>query len=104
MVVSPGFVESTMQFDSFVEDCSHFFLHCETFLMFISVPSGKILIQRFHYRILLMTHSLALPFLLSNLDDDNKIFYPGGQGWIGYEGTQVPMFVHELGLIKPRQT
>ena len=26
------------------------------------------------------------------------------QGWIGYTGTQVPMFVHKLGLIKPRQT
>ena len=26
------------------------------------------------------------------------------QGWIGYAGTHVPMFVHKLGLIKPRQT
>ena len=26
------------------------------------------------------------------------------QGWIGYTGTHVPMFVHKLGLIKPRQT
>ena len=26
------------------------------------------------------------------------------QGWIGYMGTHVPMFVHKLGLIKPRQT
>ena len=26
------------------------------------------------------------------------------QGWIGYAGTYVPMFVHKLGLIKPRQT
>ena len=26
------------------------------------------------------------------------------QGWIGYGGTNVPMFVHKLGLIKPRQT
>ena len=26
------------------------------------------------------------------------------QGWIGYVGTHVPMFVHKLGLIKPRQT
>ena len=25
------------------------------------------------------------------------------QGWIGYAGTNVPMFVHKLGLIKPRQ-
>ena len=27
-----------------------------------------------------------------------------GQGWLGYTGTHVPMFVHKLGLIKPRQT
>ena len=27
-----------------------------------------------------------------------------GQGWIGYAGTHVPMFVHKLVLIKPRQT
>ena len=27
-----------------------------------------------------------------------------GQGWIGYTGTHVPMFVHKLGLIKPGQT
>ena len=26
------------------------------------------------------------------------------QGWIGYTGAHVPMFVHKLGLIKPRQT
>ena len=26
------------------------------------------------------------------------------QGWIGYTGTHIPMFVHKLGLIKPRQT
>ena len=26
------------------------------------------------------------------------------QGWIGYAETHVPMFVHKLGLIKPRQT
>ena len=26
------------------------------------------------------------------------------QGWIGYVRTHVPMFVHKLGLIKPRQT
>ena len=26
------------------------------------------------------------------------------QGWIGYAGTHVPMLVHKLGLIKPRQT
>ena len=26
------------------------------------------------------------------------------QGWIGYAGTHVPMFVHKMGLIKPRQT
>ena len=26
------------------------------------------------------------------------------QGLIGYAGTHVPMFVHKLGLIKPRQT
>ena len=26
------------------------------------------------------------------------------QGWIGYAGTHVPMSVHKLGLIKPRQT
>ena len=26
------------------------------------------------------------------------------QGWIGYAGTHVPMFVHKPGLIKPRQT
>ena len=26
------------------------------------------------------------------------------QGWIGYVGTHVPLFVHKLGLIKPRQT
>ena len=31
-------------------------------------------------------------------------FVPGAQGWIGYAGTHVPMFVHKLGLIKPRQT
>ena len=39
-------------------------------------------------------------------DVDNS--YPNspfkGQGWIGYTGTHVPMFVHKLGLIKPRQT
>ena len=26
------------------------------------------------------------------------------QAWIGYAGTHVPMFVHKLGLINPRQT
>ena len=35
-----------------VEDCSHFFMRCE--------PSGKILIQRFYYRILLMAHSFVV--------------------------------------------
>ena len=31
-------------------------------------------------------------------------FITDDQGWIGYVGTHVPMFVHKLGLIKPRQT
>ena len=31
-------------------------------------------------------------------------FYGSPQGWIGYKGTHVTMFVHKLGLIEPRQT
>ena len=31
-------------------------------------------------------------------------FVVDSQGWIGYAGTHVPMFVHKLGLIKSRQT
>ena len=39
------------------------------------------------------------------LDPDMLLMFKRGiQGWIGYAGTHVPMFVHKLGLIKPRQT
>ena len=37
-------------------------------------------------------------------DEICKYFAEGKQGWIGYAGKHVPMFVHKLGLIKPRQT
>ena len=37
-------------------------------------------------------------------ESDQLIFDLKFQGWIGYAGTHVPMSVHKLGLIKPRQT
>ena len=43
---------------------------------------------------------LYLKVKVSKTDGSNL----DGQGWIGYAGTHVPMFVHKLGLIKPRQT
>ena len=35
---------------------------------------------------------------------ENSSFSSHTQGWIGYSGTHVPMFVYKLGLSKPRQT
>ena len=44
-----------------VEDCSHFFLLCETFKANL-VPSGKILIKRFYYWILYCVHRIFVGF------------------------------------------
>ena len=47
----------------------------------------------------------AIKILLTELVSQCRNILPlAFQGWIGYAGTHVPMFVHKLGLIKPRQT
>ena len=43
-------------------------------------------------------------FMSSRLHDFTTSRLHEDQGWIGYARTHVPMFVHKLGLIKPRQT
>ena len=48
----------------------------------------------------------VIHFGVLHFKNAETLFYFVGpiQGWIGYAGTHVPMFVHKLGLIKPRQT
>ena len=64
----PGFTEPIVQFASFVRTklkTVHIFSCAVKLLRLISVPSDKILIQRFCYRILLMAFllgGLPLPF------------------------------------------
>ena len=47
-----------------------------------------------------MNSNRLLPFALACANEH----CPEKQGWIGYAGTHGPIFVHQLGLIKPRQT
>ena len=59
--VSPGFAEPTVYIASFVRThlkIVYVFSCAVKLLRLISVPSGKILIQRFYCRILLMAHSI----------------------------------------------
>ena len=46
-------------------------------------------------------HGTTAGILLRNDYDVNIVNIKGGYG---YAGTHVPIFVHKLGLIKPRQT
>ena len=42
--------------------------------------------------------------VLGTFLEGSKFSPLSNQGWIGYAGTHVPVLVHKLGLIKPRQT
>ena len=77
MVVSPGFAEPTAHFASFVRTklkTVHIFSCVVKLLRLISVPSGKILNQRF-YLLLNPTDGTFICSFLNNLDQNDKILY-----------------------------
>ena len=70
---------------------------------------SKMVMYEFHYDYMKRKYDddkLTLCYMDTDsliYDIKTKDFYKD-QGWIGYAGTHFPMFVHKLGLIKPRQT